>query len=144
MISQRNSHSMEPTVPSLHHDGDKEPKKVFPGGPDHLVNNKLMNTKLVNNKLIIFTGALSALYLMTVLSALLGWVVTTFIPREITYYTCTAIMFLFGLKMLWEAWRMKDDEAQETQREVEEELGVASGNNPGDAGENFTERLWII
>ena len=25
---------MEPTVPSLHHDGDKEPKKVFPGGPD--------------------------------------------------------------------------------------------------------------
>ena len=99
---------------------------------------------MTNNKLIIFTGALSALYLMTVLSALLGWVVTTFIPREITYYTCTAIMFLFGLKMLWEAWRMKDDEAQETQREVEEELGVASGNNPGDAGENFTERLWII
>ena len=33
---------MEPTVPSLHHDGDKEPKKVFPGGPDHLVNNKLI------------------------------------------------------------------------------------------------------
>ena len=99
---------------------------------------------MTNNKLIIFIGALFALYLMTVLSALLGWVVTTFIPREITYYTCTAIMFLFGLKMLWEAWRMKDDEAQETQREVEEELGVASGNNPGDAGENFTERLWII
>ena len=67
-----------------------------------------------NNKLIIFLSALAALYLMTVLSALLGWVVTTFIPREITYYTCTAIMFLFGLKMLWEAWRMKEDEAQET------------------------------
>ena len=77
---------------------------------------------MTNNKLIIFTGALSALYLMTVLSALLGWVVTTFIPREITYYTCTAIMFLFGLKMLWEAWRMKPNEGEETQREVEEEV----------------------
>ena len=91
-----------------------------------------------NNKLIIFLSALSALYLMTVLSALLGWVVTTFIPREITYYTCTAIMFLFGLKMLWEAWRMKEDEAQETQREVAEELGVGVGRetNPGDEGES--------
>ena len=89
---------------------------------------------MTNNKLIIFTGALFALYLMTVLSALLGWVVTTFIPREITYYTCTAIMFLFGLKMLWEAWRMKEDEAQETQREVAEELGVGTETNPGDEG----------
>ena len=87
-----------------------------------------------NNKLIIFLSALSALYLMTVLSALLGWVVTTFIPREITYYTCTAIMFLFGLKMLWEAWRMKEDEALETQREVAEELGVETETNPGDEG----------
>ena len=87
-----------------------------------------------NNKLIIFLSSLSALYLMTVLSALLGWVVTTFIPREITYYTCTAIMFLFGLKMLWEAWRMKEDEAQETQREVAEELGVEPETNPGDEG----------
>ena len=92
---------------------------------------------MTNNKLNIFTGALSALYLMTVLSALLGWVVTTFIPREITYYTCTAIMFLFGLKMLWEAWRMKEDEAQETQREVEAELGVVSDTNTGDDGESL-------
>ena len=36
-----------------------------------------------NNKLIVFVAALSALYLMTILSALLGWVVTTFIPREV-------------------------------------------------------------
>ena len=88
-----------------------------------------------NNKLIIFLSALAALYLMTVLSALLGWVVTTFIPREITYYTCTAIMFLFGLKMLWEAWRMKEDEVQETQKEVEQELAVMDGNKTAGAVE---------
>ncbi len=56
------------------------------------------------------------------MSALLGFVVTQFVPREYTYYACTAIMFLFGLKMLWEAWRMSPDEGAETQREVEEEL----------------------
>ena len=29
---------------------------------------------------------------------------------------------LSGVKMLWEAWRMKANEGEETQREVEEEL----------------------
>ena len=33
------------------------------------------------NKLTVFLAAISALALMTVLSALLGWVVTSFIPR---------------------------------------------------------------
>ncbi|TRY72253.1 hypothetical protein TCAL_00210 [Tigriopus californicus] len=77
---------------------------------------------MTSNKLIVFLGAISALALMTVLSAVLGWVVTSFIPRKYTYYTCTVIMFLFGLKMLYEAWTMKPDEAQELQHEVEEEL----------------------
>ena len=95
-----------------------------------------------NNKLIIFLSALAALYLMTVLSAMLGWVVTTVIPREITYYTCTAIMFLFSLKMLWEAWRMKEDEVQEVQREVELELADLDGDKRrverGEVNEGFS------
>ena len=48
------------------------------------------------SKLTVFLAAIAALAVMTVLSALLGFVVTTFIPREYTYYACTAIMFLFG------------------------------------------------
>ena len=40
-------------------------------------------------------------------------------------------MFLFGLKMLWEAWKMKPDEAEEIQQEVQNELvrrgSIASG-----------------
>lgn len=82
-----------------------------------------------NNKLTVFLAAIAALAVMTVLSALLGFVVTTFIPREYTYYACTAIMALFGLKMLWEAWRMKPNEGEETQREVEEEL-ARRGSTP--------------
>jgi len=87
---------------------------------------------MTNSKLVVFLGALSALYIMTSVSAALGLVVTTFIPREITYYTCTALMFLFGLKMIWEAWRMGGDEAEETRREVEEELGVADTSRDPD------------
>jgi len=89
-----------------------------------------------NNKLTVFLAAISALAVMTVLSALLGFVVTTFIPREYTYYTCTAIMFLFGIKMLYEAWKMKPNEGEETQREVEEEL-ARRGSTPS---LNSTER----
>ena len=91
-----------------------------------------------NNKLVVFLAAISALAVMTVLSALLGFVVTTFIPREYTYYTCTAIMFLFGLKMLWEAWRMKPTEGEETQREVEEEL-ARRGSTPSLAPQQTDE-----
>jgi len=85
-----------------------------------------------NNKLTVFLAAISALATMTILSALLGFVVTQFIPRMYTYYACTAIMFLFGLKMLWDAWKMNDNEVQETQREVEEEIArrgsISSGS----------------
>lgn len=88
-----------------------------------------------NNKLTVFLAAVSALAVMTVLSALLGFVVTTFVPREYTYYTCTAIMALFGLKMLYEAWRMKPNEGEETQREVEEEL-ARRGSTPSLAVES--------
>jgi len=86
-----------------------------------------------NNKLIVFLSAISALAVMTVLSALLGFVVTQFIPRVYTYYACTGIMFLFGLKMLYEAWKMSDNEVEETQREVEEEIArrgsISSGSS---------------
>jgi len=91
-----------------------------------------------NNKLTVFLAAISALAVMTVLSALLGFVVTTFIPREYTYYACTAIMALFGLKMLWEAWRMKANEGEETQREVEEEI-ARKGSSPSLNTEAQTE-----
>jgi len=92
-----------------------------------------------NNKLTVFLAALSALFLMTILSGLLGWVVTTFIPREITYYTCTAIMFAFALKMIWEAWRMEDDEMEEVQKEVEQELAELEGS-PGQEVEEGVNR----
>ena len=73
---------------------------------------------MTNNKITVFLSAISALAAMTVLSALLGFVVTTVVPTIYTYYACTAIMILFGLKMLWDAYKMKPNEAEEIQNEV--------------------------
>ena len=77
---------------------------------------------MTNNKITVFLSVISALATMTVLSALLGFVVTTFVPTIYTYYTCTAIMFIFGLKMLWDGFRMKSNEAEEIQNEVAMEI----------------------
>ena len=57
------------------------------------------------NKLVIFTASISSLILMTVISALLGYGVTSFIPPIYTYYASIVILFVFGIKMFWDAYR---------------------------------------
>ena len=57
------------------------------------------------NKLIVFLGSISSLILMTVISALLGYTVTSFIPPVYTFYASIVIMFVFGIKMFWDAYR---------------------------------------
>ncbi len=74
------------------------------------------------NKLTVFLGAISSLVLMTVVSAMLGWGVTSLIPKIYTFYASVVIMFIFGLKMFWEAYRMKPNEAEAIQHEAEEDL----------------------
>ncbi|XP_072394346.1 putative divalent cation/proton antiporter TMEM165 isoform X2 [Diabrotica undecimpunctata] len=72
-------------------------------------------------RLTVFAGAISALVLMTVLSAVFGWLVTV-IPRAYTYYISTALFAIFGLKMLWEGYHMTKDEGREEFEEVQMEL----------------------
>ncbi|XP_028133727.2 transmembrane protein 165 isoform X1 [Diabrotica virgifera virgifera] len=72
-------------------------------------------------RLTVFAGAISALILMTVLSAVFGWLVTV-IPRAYTYYISTALFAIFGLKMLWEGYHMTKDEGREEFEEVQMEL----------------------
>jgi len=82
-----------------------------------------------HSRLTVFAGALSALFLMTVLSATLGWA-TQIIPRKFTYYASTVLFALFGLKMLKEGYSMSPTEGQEEYEEAlddikkrEEDLG---------------------
>ncbi|XP_038055214.1 transmembrane protein 165-like isoform X2 [Patiria miniata] len=72
-------------------------------------------------RITVFVGALGALAVMTVLSALLGYA-TTVIPRWFTYYVSTFLFALFGLRMLREGWTMSADEGQEELEEVQADL----------------------
>eukprot|EP00057_Strongylocentrotus_purpuratus_P025356 XP_011679830.1 PREDICTED: GDT1-like protein 3 [Strongylocentrotus purpuratus] len=72
-------------------------------------------------RITIFAGALSALAVMTVLSAMLGYAITI-IPRKYTYYASTVLFFIFGIRMLREGWSMSPDEGQEELEEVQADL----------------------
>lgn len=72
-------------------------------------------------RLTVFMGAALALFIMTILSAFLGFA-TTVIPRTYTHYISTALFFLFGLKMLKEAYSMSPDEGQEEYEEVQKTI----------------------
>ncbi len=68
------------------------------------------------SRLIVFLGAISALALMTILSAVFG-LAATFIPHIYTFYISTALFVFFGLKMLWDGYHMT---AKDTKNELEE------------------------
>lgn len=72
-------------------------------------------------RLLVFAGAISALGFMTFLSVILGFAMMI-IPRWVTQYICTLLLALFGLKMLYDGWRMNPEEGQEEFEEVTAEL----------------------
>ncbi|XP_037956553.1 transmembrane protein 165 isoform X2 [Teleopsis dalmanni] len=72
-------------------------------------------------RLIVFTGAISALALMTVLSVVFG-MAATIIPKVYTYYISTALFAIFGLKMIYDGYKMKPGDAQEELEEVQSDL----------------------
>ena len=73
-------------------------------------------------RIIVYAGAMLALGLMTLLSALLGGIVTKIIPRVYTFYISSVLFAIFGLKMLYEGWNMSPDEGAEEYEEAQQEL----------------------
>lgn len=74
-----------------------------------------------HSRLVVFAAAFSSLAIMSILSAFLGHVVPNLLPKQYTD-VCAALLFLcFGLRMLYEAYYM-DDNDNEEMMEVEEEL----------------------
>lgn len=89
------------------------------------------------SRLIVFVGAITALALMTILSAVFG-LAATFIPHIYTFYISTALFVFFGLKMLWDGYRMtaKDskNELEEVQSDIRRrEIELRSNSIPQDA-----------
>lgn len=69
---------------------------------------------------IVLAGCLSALIVMTILSATLGWAAPNLISRKWAHHMTTVLFFGFGFWTLWEAIQ-GDGEAEEL-KEVEEKL----------------------
>lgn len=74
-----------------------------------------------HSRIVVFTGAILALIVMTIISVLFGWV-TVIIPRVYTYWISTALFAIFGLRMLKEGYSMSPDEGKEEFEEVQSDL----------------------
>jgi putative Ca2+/H+ antiporter (TMEM165/GDT1 family) len=65
-----------------------------------------------NARLTVFIGAISALGLMTILSTALGYAVPNLISRSYTRILAILLFGFFGIKMLWDAYKMDKDESE--------------------------------
>ncbi|KAF4551038.1 Hypothetical protein D9617_15g043920 [Elsinoe fawcettii] len=76
-----------------------------------------------HDRIVVFSAAFSALFVMTVLSAVLGHAVPSLLPRRLVAYAAAALFLVFGAKMLREGMAMpKDSGVGEEMKEVEAEL----------------------
>ncbi|KAF8772891.1 hypothetical protein HU200_005285 [Digitaria exilis] len=80
---------------------------------------------------LVLAGCLTALIVMTALSACLGWAAPNLISRKWTHHVTTLLFFVFGIWSLWEGF--KEDGDSEELAEVEKELDDAFKTNKGDS-----------
>ncbi|KRX27764.1 Transmembrane protein [Trichinella nelsoni] len=95
------------------------------------------------SRIVVFSGALTALLLMTTLSAFLGSAVHL-IPHHIVTYFASALFAVFGLKMLRDAYYMTNNEAVEEFEEAQAEVSkLEATRNAKDleAGKSFAPSI---
>jgi len=75
-------------------------------------------------RFVVFSGAFAALLVMSILSAMLGHVLPSLIPRKWTQIAAAVLFLVFGAKMLSEARNMESGNGKvlEEMREAEEEI----------------------
>ncbi|KAL5273555.1 TMEM165 family protein [Megaselia abdita] len=76
---------------------------------------------MTNSRLIVFGGAIFALALMTVMSAVFG-IAAQIIPAIYTHYISIGLFVIFGLKMLWDGYKMSPNVGKEEMEEVQSDL----------------------
>jgi putative Ca2+/H+ antiporter (TMEM165/GDT1 family) len=82
-------------------------------------------------KSIVLSGALSALFVMTILSTGLGRIVPNLISRKHTNSAATVLYAFFGLRLLYIAWKSDSKTSQKKEiEEVEEKLEGGQGKTP--------------
>jgi Ca2+/H+ antiporter, TMEM165/GDT1 family len=65
----------------------------------------------------VFLGAIAALALMTLLSVVMGQMLTL-LPKDIVHYSLILLFVLFGLKLLYDASQMQDGSLAEVEQEA--------------------------
>ncbi|ORX43316.1 UPF0016-domain-containing protein [Hesseltinella vesiculosa] len=78
-----------------------------------------------HSRIVVFSGAFISLVIMSILSAALGHVLPNLIPKKFTDVLAALLFFSFGIRMLYEGYKMDPNEANEEMQEVEEELKEA-------------------
>ncbi|TFK17620.1 vacuole protein [Coprinopsis marcescibilis] len=75
-------------------------------------------------RLIVFAGAFGSLVVMSILSAAMGHILPTLIPRKWTQVAASILFLVFGAKMFIEGRAMKsgNEKIQEELKEAEEEI----------------------
>ena len=85
-----------------------------------------------HSRLIIWTGAVGALVVMTVLSTLVGHVAPLLISRTYTQYAAAGLFLFFGIKMLRSGLSIDHSGASDELEEVERELTKKEEDTPDD------------
>uniref|UniRef100_A0A0K0EZJ9 GDT1 family protein n=1 Tax=Strongyloides venezuelensis TaxID=75913 RepID=A0A0K0EZJ9_STRVS len=73
------------------------------------------------SRLLVFSGAISALAVMTVLSVFVGWLMQV-VPGIIVFWVSTGLFAVFGVQMLYEGFKMSSNEGAEELEEAQAEV----------------------
>jgi len=77
---------------------------------------------------LVLSGCLSALIVMTILSALVGWAAPNLISRKLTHHMTTLLFVGFGLWSLWDAFNEGDkEEFDEVEAELDADVKPKTG-----------------
>lgn len=83
-----------------------------------------------NARVLVWSGAVAALALMTVIATLVGHVAPMLISRKYTQYAAAALFLYFGVRMLKDGLTMTHTGASEELEEVEAELAKKQEDGP--------------
>lgn len=91
-----------------------------------------------HSRLIVWTGAVGALVVMTIISTLVGHVAPLLVPKSYTHYAAATLFMFFGVKMLREGLSIEHEGASDELDEVEGELLKKQEDAPVDEEANET------
>ena len=88
---------------------------------------------MTNPRFIVFAGAFGSLVAMSILSAAMGHILPSLLPRRWTQLAAGVLFLVFGTKMMIEGRQMKagNEKIQEEMKEAEEEIEEDDARHDG-------------